>query len=111
MTYEHFLKTYNELLEVMVERGAADLKAINKYLEMIDFLNPTTTEKSELYNLFDEYKEAIVTEKSAFQDFTKIMGTVNDALIKEDEMKNKIKDLTDKIQSKSLEQIQEQIEK
>ena len=109
MTMDQFLEIYTDFLKTISEKNKSDLKALEKFTEMAEFLYPDISEKQELDQLIDEYKDTQATEVKALENFLENMNALNFTSQKQDEIRNKIKDSIEKIQAKSIEQIQEQI--
>jgi len=111
MIFDEHIKKYIELLEILIDRSKTDEITMEKFIEVMDILKPTTTDSQVLDTLLEDYKDVLLAEQKAFNNFTNSMVTLNDAINKEDEIKSKIRDLMKKIQSESIDLIQEQIEK
>ena len=111
MAFNQFMGKYIDFINIVTERNALELKSLGQYLKMVEFLNPDISDLQKLGNLINEYTEMHEIEDKALKDFLKNLETLNSASDKEDELKSKITDLIEKIQSKSIDQIQEQIEK
>ena len=111
MAFNQFMGKYIDFINIVTERNALELKSLGQYLKMVEFLNPDISDLQKLGNLINEYLVMHESEDKALKDFLKNLETLNSASDKEDELKSKITDLIEKIQSKSIDQIQEQIEK
>jgi len=111
MAFDQFMEKYIDFINIVTEKNKLELKSLVQYLKMVEFLNPNISDLQKLGHLINEYREMQEIEDKALKDFLKNMDTLNSASSKEDELKCKIKDLIEEIQSKSIDQIQEQIEK
>ena len=67
MIFDEHIKKYIELLDILIERGKSDEKTIGKFMEVMEFLKPTTTDSQALGTLFEDYKDVVLAEKEAFR--------------------------------------------
>jgi len=108
MEFNDFIEKYTDIILDIRMRDRAEIEAFKKYVDIIGNLNIETSDANVLKELLDKYSDIIDSENKAVDDFVNSIKIISSISKRKDEIHDKFKDFVEKIQEKSLEQIESQ---
>lgn len=111
MELDDFLIQYADIIKDITIRDRAEIDTLRKYVKIIESLNYNPSDLEPISELLAKYNELIESETQALNDFVENIKTIDSISKEKEEIKDKIKVIVEKIQERSLEQSESQLNK